>query len=172
MSWASILASERLLDWPAVLVGLRRGWMGTSEVVEYATSVLCDVDESEGVDSTVIDLAAADPVDESYIEDRLVSLVGRLPETLEGTSLRRWLYAALLEVDRAGLEDDEMLLRAQALYAEFGFPELLRYVSPYNLTPQERDGDLQLGSQTSSPIWWLDRVLDELGLELRGGTSG
>jgi hypothetical protein len=136
MSVSSILSSEGLLDWPTALVGVRRGWMTPTDVSDLAVARV--IHEDATVDSDIAELTRAAALPLSDVEDRLVSLAEGCPVVEEETAVRRWLLAALIDVDRAALGKEATLARLQDLYAEFGFPEELRYVSPYNLTLQDQ----------------------------------
>ena len=164
MSVSSILVSEGLLDWPTALVGLRRGWMTPTDVSELA--VVRIVEASGEIDSDVAELTSAAGLALVDVEHHLVSLVERCPVVEEETAVRRWLLATLIDVDGAGLDEDATLARLQEVYAEFGFPEELRYVSPYNLTFDEWACEPQVGSAASSPLEWFRRSVLELRASL------
>lgn len=164
MSLPSILSAEHLLDWPTALVGVRRGWMTPADVSDLAVARI--VDEEAAIDSDLAELTSAGALPLADVEDHLVSLAERFPVVEEETAVRRWLLASLIDLDRANLDEDVVLARLQEIYAEFGFPDELRYVSPYNLTFDEWVSDPQVGSVTSSPVRWFERVLREIRASL------
>lgn len=164
MSLPSILSSVGLLDWPTALLGVRRGWMTPADVCDLAVAKI--VDEEAVIDIELAELASAGALPLADIEDRLVALAERCPVVEEETAERRWLLASLIDVDNTDLGEEAMLARLQDIYAEFGFPDELRYVSPYNLTFEEWVSEPQVGSVTSSPIRWFKRSLRELRASL------
>lgn len=164
MSVSSVLMSEGLLDWSTALVGFRRGWMTSADVSELAVARI--VEASGEIDSDVAELTSATGLLLVDVEDHLVSLVERSPGVEEETAVRRWLLATLIDVEGAGLGEEATLVRLQEIYAEFGFPEELRYVSPYNLTFDEWACEPQVGSATSSPLEWFRRSVLELRASL------
>lgn len=164
MSLPSILSAEHLLDWPTALVGVRRGWMTPADVSDMAVATL--VDEEAGFDGDLVELTSAGTLPLADVEDHLVSLAERFPLVEEETAVRRWLLASLVDLDRADLGEDVMLARLQEIYAEFGFPEELRYASPYNLTFEEWVSEPQVGSVTSSAVQWFQQALRGLRASL------
>ncbi len=164
MSVSSILMSEGLLDWPTALVGVRRGWMTPTDVSDLAVARI--VEASGEIDSDVAELTSATGLPLVDLEDHLVSLVERCPVVEEETAVRRWLLATLIDVDGAELDEETTLARLQNIYAEFGFPEELRYVSPYNLTFDEWASEPHVGNAMSAPLEWFRRSVHELRASL------
>ena len=167
ISAVKVLLESELLDWPTVALGFRQQWMSVEEVESFAVSlVLKDVDPpSEVVDLTSSQLSDLD------IRERLDVLVEGSLGVDERVSLRRWLFASLTVLDQSSVDEDTKLVRLQELYAEFGFPEELRYVSPYNFLPLERSESVGLGGQTSSPLHWFQTTLEALRVELVGSVD-
>jgi hypothetical protein len=134
--------------------------MTANDVSAFAVAGILEA-ETE-VDSDLAYLTSAGALLQADVEERLISLSERCPVVHEETAVKRWLLASLVEVDRAELGEGAMLALLQDIYAEFGFPEELRYVSPYNFTFEERAAEAEVGDAMSSPLEWLRRALHEL----------
>ena len=165
MTRSSILCAYGLLDWPTVLSGLRRGWMTKAEIAAFATS---EIEAAPATSSELLaNLAAltrADDLADMDVLDLVTALAVTSGQGQSGGSdaERRWLFASMEEVERAGRSEDWMVARLQEIYAEFGFPEELRFTSSYNFTQEERRSYLSEGAMSSSPVECFSAALSEI----------
>jgi hypothetical protein len=162
-----LLRELGLLDWSTVLVGYRRGLIDARDVSEVAVQAVIESVNEVGCELAALTSAGA--LSGPDVDDALVGLAGSEPTTSHDTAVRRWLLGRLVQLQRAELADDERLDVLQEVYAEFGFPEELRFVSRYNLTVDERAVRPSVGDQLVSPIDGLRMAVARLRAELLVG---
>lgn len=165
MTAASAIVDLGLLSWATTRVGFRRGWMNSDEVSARA---LEELGQRDGVDQDLAELATADLLPSDEVDATLSRIISRSPEIEEeAVSLRRWLLARLVVLERSALPADAMLDRLEETYAEFGFPDELHGLSRYNIEPGERDASV--GAPLQSPIASLSEAIQLLQRDLLAG---
>lgn len=160
MSRASILSDSHLLDWSTALVGFQRGSMTAAEVAELAVAKIGA--EAGPIGRDLAEVASAEALMVADVVDHLTTLSESSAAVDDELAVRRWLLASLIELEQSRLDEEAVLARLQRIYAEFGYPEELRYVTPYNLTPGDWALDPQIGRSTSSQVETFHRVLRDL----------
>jgi len=153
-----------LLDWPTAVIGFRQQWMSAEDVQAFAVNRI--LEELEPA-SEVVDLTSSQ-LGESDISEHLDVLAQASPQADERVLVRRWLFASLVVLDQSSADEDATMERLQEIYAEFGYPEELRYVSPYNFIAAGQDESLTVGDPISSPLECFRAALNQLRVELLG----
>lgn len=127
-----------LLDWPTLRAGWAAGWADRGDVVDAAVRRL--VDEPGEDDPAVVALAGADHADGEEIGALLDDLAARAEPVDDAVVARRWWLAHLLELERAGLDPDALVDRAEQTWADLGYPDELRSLSRYDDGPTSHLG--------------------------------
>ena len=122
-----VLKNLDLVCWPALFVGLQKGWVTKSDIADYATSLLsADLDNG---DENIAVLASADSFDDSEVKELLLQVGG---STAEPEAIEKWRLATLIALSDSALSEEEKIDKLQELYAEFDYPEYMSSCSIYS----------------------------------------
>ena len=126
MNPIDLLKKHNLIDWPTLIVGLRKGWVKKTDISDYAVKLLSsDLDND---DKNVALLATADSSPDEEVNELLLKLVFDYDEK---KVLDKWMFAKLSELSEAELPEEETVDRLQKLYGLFDYPEDMASCSIY-----------------------------------------
>jgi len=151
MTPAEVLRNLGLLDWATAAYGFERSWLTVAEVHELVTAVIVERDQPE---TLLIKLTLEQS--ELDISEQLMELARLTDMPIEAVEAR-WLFAALESLNLLGLSDEDLLAGIQEVYSSHGFPESLRFASPYNFR-RGTDGS----AEGSSPLHEYRSALEGL----------
>ncbi|EJM32571.1 DUF2247 family protein [Pseudomonas sp. GM25] len=151
MDVKQVMKELGFLSWLAIFIGFQRGWMNSQEVIAFASDQYFSGKGSEN--DTLEELVSARYVKENEIKVALLMLADS--DLDEETVLERWRLACLLSLSHAELSDEEKIARLQEVYADFDYPEDMRFCSIYSLG-------------TKDPLIVMSEVVQKLEKELIG----
>lgn len=124
-----IIKKLGLMSWQVILVGLKKGWLTRKDVVDYAIELLMSGKESENI--LLLGSSESLSDDDFY---RLINSEIVLNHDIESLeeSLNKWRLANLISISQSNLVDEEKLDLLQKVYADFGYPEDMKYCSIYS----------------------------------------
>lgn len=161
----SYLLDRGLLDWATLAAGYSRGWISPADLSELA---VLEVLAKETPSAEVIALTAVGLPDQDVRDllDQLAAMEGGI-DTHRAVRLLLLAHLRDLEAERASgtLNDDQVVDRLEDLYAEFDYPEELRYCSRYNIPPEERGGSSR-GGTAGSPLRAFREAIQKLAADL------
>jgi len=128
---AIVLHEAGLLDWPTAAFGFARRWMSAPEVETLAVNRL--IAETDLAPEVVA--LTSSGLSEIDISEHLGALAQSSASIDDTVVLDRWLYANLVVLDKSMCGDETTRTRLNEIYAEFGYPEIIRYVAPHNIPP-------------------------------------
>ncbi|WP_085741059.1 MULTISPECIES: DUF2247 family protein [unclassified Pseudomonas] len=149
MDVKQVMKDLGFLSWLAIFIGFQRGWVNSPEVIAFANDQYFSGKGSEN--DALEELVSARYVGEDEIKVALLKLAGS--DLDEETVLKRWRLAYLLSLSNAELSDEAKIARLQELYAEFDYPEDMRFCSIYSLG-------------TKDPLIVMSEVVQQLEKEL------
>ncbi len=139
----TILRDDGLLSLEVIVLGFDRGWIGAETVAAFATEAILVGDEHP----VAVELAMC----EECPRDAILPLLHRwsgtavLAPAAEDDAFRRWVFAHLKALARSGLGIETTLDRLEELYAELGYPELMRALSRYYVPDKEAQARSTIG---------------------------
>ena len=140
-----VLAKLGLLDWPAMAVGLEKGFVNGDDVVQRAVAeanahpMSDDADPPHDVQQ-LLELSAAQATD-SQVPTLVSALAGEMSPEYEELKWYFGLVTALYELN-SPLE--ETIQAMDDVYAEAGWPEALRALGQYNDVHRDDDAEQRM----------------------------
>ncbi len=160
-----------VLDAQTVLFGLEREWIGPGEVTAYAIEQVRDGKLAE----EALQLLSAEELSEEEIA-RLLRQSTRESwpphEDARLAPMRRWMLAALEEIEESPETAEDQLDRIEDLYGQLGYPEEMRECSRYYVPASVQKLANPLGAPVESPLKAMSRLISRLRLDLRAENPG
>lgn len=166
MAFLQILRELDLADWPTLRVGLARGWATTAEVVGAAAEKVASNPDVASPALVALASCFSDTAPD-HIDDLLEDLISQAERTAAPQrSLDAWRLAQLLDARQEESIPEDLVDRAQEIYASFGYPEDMDAVSPYSPSRIDDAGrDITLLDE-------IDNVIAQLRSRLRAPPEG
>lgn len=124
---SEILFQTGLMDWNVLYIGLSKGWVTRSDIINFAVQRM--VEGESGVDISI--LASAEMSDD---EELCTTLKKKSSSENFDHALEVWRLAHLKEIEFSNLDDEEKVNKLQEVYANFDYPHDMRSCSIYSGT--------------------------------------
>jgi hypothetical protein len=125
------LLELNLIDWPTLYIGFKKGLISKKDIEDYATLLLT---EPSFFEQDIALLANATNYDENAIEDMLTKLFD-LNSLIKENEIDKLKLAALLNIEKSPISNQEKCDKLQNLYADFDYPEDMADCSIYSTSP-------------------------------------
>lgn len=125
MNKFDILISLNIVDWSTILIGLKRNWLNTEKVKQYAINYL----DNDCLDENIMVIASGDFID----KDELVEIIEKITKEENcSDELDKWRLASLIQLSKSNIDDESKVYELQKIYADFSYPEDMICCSIYS----------------------------------------